>query len=760
GANDVQESGGAAGAVAPGAGPRMREAHVRTRSGTVVPVLQSCALMPEPPGCRGFITVNVLKDLRVLRTAQQHLADETHRFEILFNSISDAVFLAPLDADGVHGNFVQVNDVACGRLGYRRDELLQMNARTLNPAANLAHTRSVGQRIRRERQTVFEAIHMAKDGTQIPVEVVAKLVRIEGEDYVLSVVRDLRERKQLEQAESRFGRLMDHSWDEIYVFDEASLGLLQANQGALSNLGYSSAELLELKMTQIWPRFTDDRFRKLVAPLLEGRRNRLIFESVHCRKDGSNYPVEVRLQLSHSEVPPVFLANVQDITERKKTERRLTHLATHDPLTGLPNRARFLDRLEMALANAKRNETLAAVIFLDLDGFKSINDTMGHSVGDRLIQEVGRRLRNTVRQSDTVARLGGDEFTVIGTNLRSVGSVEQLAAKIIRSIARPLDIDGATVRTTPSLGITLFPFHDEDDIYALVRQADTAMYEAKKRGRNSYAFYTAALAGRQMRLMLLDSAAKIALAENQLQVHFQPRLALTDGSVVGAEALLRWNSPEFGAVAPDEFIPLMEQNGTIQEVGASVLWEACRQLRQWQEAGIDIAVSVNISARQFDDHTLPELVGEALRANDIAPHRLEIEITEGVLISQTDVVMGSLRALRDMGVRIALDDFGTGYSSLSYLKRFPIDRLKIDRDFIRDCDRNQDSALIVEAIVGLARSLKLKVTAEGVERDEQARMLGRLGCDEGQGYLYCRPKPAAELTEWLGSLLSVRRREP
>ncbi|MEJ2644461.1 MAG: EAL domain-containing protein [Gammaproteobacteria bacterium] len=737
--------------VSSAAAPCIREAQVRTRSGEVVPVLQSCALMPDPAGRRGFMTVNVLKDLRILREAQQHLADETHRFEILFNSISDAVFLAPLNEDGVHGDFVQVNDVACARLGYRRDELLQMNARTLNPAANLAHTRSVGPRIRRERQTVFEAIHVARDGTQIPVEVVAKLVRIDGEDYVLSVARDLRERKQLEQAESRFGRLMDHSWDEIYVFDAESLDLLQANQGALNNLGYSSRELLELKMTQIWPRLTDGRFRKLAAPLLDGRRNRLIFESVHCRKDGSSYPVEVRLQLSHSEVPLVFLANVQDITERKKTERRLTHLATHDPLTGLPNRARFLDRLDMALENAKRNETLGAVIFLDLDGFKSINDTMGHSVGDRLIQEVGRRLRSAVRQSDTVARLGGDEFTVIATNFRSVCSVEKMAAKIIRSIARPLEIDNSTVRTTPSLGIALFPFQDDDDIYALVRQADTAMYEAKKQGRNGYAFYTAALARRQMRLMLLDSAAKIALAENQLQVHFQPRLALADGSVVGAEALLRWNHPRFGTVAPDEFIPVMEHNGTIHEVGGWVLWEACRQLRQWLARGIDIAVSVNISACQFDDHSLPELVRAALQANGIPPQRLEIEITEGVLISQTEAVMGSLQALKDMGVRIALDDFGTGYSSLSYLKRCPIDLLKIDRDFIRDCDRDQDSALIVEAIVGLARSLKLRVTAEGVERDAQARLLTRLGCDEGQGYLYCRPGPAEQLTEFLRS---------
>ncbi|MGA7802767.1 MAG: EAL domain-containing protein [Gammaproteobacteria bacterium] len=738
-------------AASSGAGflPQSREAYVRCRAGETVPVLQSCAFMPDPDGRQGFLTVNVLKDLRVLRTAQRHLADEIHRFEILFNSISDAVFLAPLDEDGVHGNFVQANDVACARLGYEREELLGMNARTLNPAANLGHTRLLGPRIRRERQTVFEAIHVAKDGTQIPVEVVAKLVHIDGSDYVLSVARDLRERKQLELAESRFGRLMDHSWDEIYVFDSQSLTLLQANQGALNNLGYSSRELLELRITDVWPQLPEGRFRKLAVPLFDGRESRLIFEASHRRKDGSSYPVEVRLQLSHSEVPPVFLANVQDITARKKTERRLTHLATHDPLTGLPNRARFLDRLEVALEHARRNETLAAVIFLDLDGFKTINDTMGHAAGDRLIQEVGKRLRGTVRESDTVARLGGDEFTVIGTNLKSVGALERMAANIIHSIARPFEISGSLVRTTPSIGITLFPFHDDDDAYSLIRQADTAMYEAKKRGRNTYEFYTAALARQQMRLLMLESAAKIALSENQLRVYYQPRLALADFRVVGVEALLRWDSPEFGMVAPDEFIPLMEQCGIIQEVGRWVLGQACHQLQHWRAAGIDIAVSVNVSARQFDDHRLAEQVHEALLASGVPPSSLEIEITEGVLISHTALAAQSLRGLKSMGVRIALDDFGTGYSSLSYLKQFPIDVLKIDRDFIRDCDGDQDSSLIVEAVVGLAHSLNLSVAAEGVESDSQSRILRELGCDEGQGYLFCRPMPAAQLTDFL-----------
>ena len=722
-----------------------REIVLESKARVMIPTLLSVSILPNPEDCSEQILLAIFRDIRALKQAEARSNDEKKLFEILINNINEAVFLAPLTSEGVHGNFVEVNDVACRRLGYSKEELLQMNARTLNPAANLGKVKAFGRHIRREGNTIFEAIHVTKDGTPFPVEVVAKVIDINGLEYVLSVVRDLRDHKRLQQTEARFGRLIDLSWDEIYVFESESLKFLQVNQGALDNLGYSSKEIQQLKVTDIKPELSESEFRALSEPLFDGRRSQIIFETVHQRRNGSVYPVEIRLQLSHSEIPAVFLASVQDITERKKAESHLQFLANYDSLTGLPNRSLFLDRLNMAMENSKRTSSLTALIYLDLDEFKSINDTLGHLAGDELLRQVAKRLSSCARKSDTVARLGGDEFTMVVSNLRNTAGIEKVAHKIISSLNQPFHINGQDIRTSSSLGITIYPFGEDDDVYTLVKQADSAMYQAKRIGKNNFQYYTAQLWHAEIRRVKLTNALKNALSRGQFEVLYQPRVDLATSKIIGSEALLRFNHPEFGVVSPVEFIPIVEKQNLIQEIGEWVLMQACLQLRKWLDNYTGFRMSVNVSARQLEHEGFVHKLRKVLEETGVCPGNLEVEITEGILVSNSELANNALRAIKDMGVKISLDDFGSGYSSLNYLKRFAIDILKIDRSFVMDLGNNGDSEVIVRAVIGLAQNLRLQVTAEGIENLSQLQFLKENGCHEGQGFYFSKPIPASQL---------------
>jgi len=722
---------------------------LRAYDHSLIPVLLSVSTLPAPGGTEECFYLAIFRDIRSLKQAEARTIEEKKLFEMLVNNINEAVFLAPLSAEGVHGNFTLVNDEATRRLGYSKEELLQMNARTINPAANLATIKAFGRHIRREGNTIFEAIHVSKDGIPIPVEVVAKVIAINGLEYVLSVVRDLREHKRLQQTEARFGRLMDRSWDEIYVFDCETLRFLQVNKGALDNLGYSNKEIQQLIVTDIKPEMTEADFRKLTKPLFEGHRSQIIFETVHKRSDGSIYPVEIRLQLSHSEVPPVFMANVQDITERKKAEEHLQYLANYDSLTGLPNRTLFLDRLNLAMENSTRTETLTALIYLDLDEFKSVNDTLGHLVGDELLREVAKRLSSSARKSDTVARLGGDEFTIVVSNIRNVAAIEKVAQKIIKSLNRPFMMGDYEIRTSSSLGITIYPFGEDDDVYTMVKQADSAMYQAKRTGKNNFQYYTALLSHVDTRKAKVTNAAKSALPLGQFEVYYQPRINLQNKKIIGAEALLRLNHPDLGMVSPAEFIPIVETQNLIHEIGEWVLIQACKQLRGWLKHSSDFRMSVNVSARQLESDRFVNQLQHILQKTGVPPENLEIEITEGILVSNSEQAGNALRAIKEAGVKISLDDFGSGYSSLNYLKRFAIDILKIDRSFVMDIGRNPDANVIVKAIIGLAQNLRVDVTAEGIEDPSQLQFLKESGCREGQGFYFSRPVPVPQFEEML-----------
>jgi diguanylate cyclase (GGDEF)-like protein len=447
--------------------------------------------------------------------------------------------------------------------------------------------------------------------------------------------------------------------------------------------------------------------------------------------------------------------------ERKKSEKRILQLAFYDSLTGLPNQTSYRDRLQQVIAHARRYNRIAAVLFLDLDNFKRINDTLGHRAGDHLLKLVSERLNGTIRSSDslsrnrldkfqsTVARQGGDEFTLILTEIRNPEDAAKVAHRLVSKLSEPYKLEGYEVFITVSIGIAIFPV-DGEDIDSILMNADAAMYHAKKQGKNNFQFYRLTMNERAMERLNLENDLRKALERDELLLHFQPKVGIESGKVVGMEALIRWQHPEIGMVSPAEFIPMAEETGLIVPIGEWVLQAACAQINAWQAQGLaPIPVSVNISSQQFQHQELLITIGRLLESSGIPPERLMLEITESVIMQNTDSTFDILNTLTAMGLRLLIDDFGTGYSSLSYLKRLPVFAIKIDRSFINDIATNPDDAAIIKAIIAMAQNLKLKVVAEGVETEEQLAFLRDEQCDVMQGYLFSRPLPAEEVSKLL-----------
>jgi diguanylate cyclase (GGDEF)-like protein len=456
-----------------------------------------------------------------------------------------------------------------------------------------------------------------------------------------------------------------------------------------------------------------------------------------------------------------FLARYQRLLREKERERaaqeeRIRHQAYHDPLTGLPNRASFTEQLEAAMRRAKRAGWPLGLLFLDLDLFKRVNDSLGHDAGDRLLRVAAERIRRAVREADMLFRMGGDEFTVLLEDVRGPEEAAMVAARVLEAIAEPLQLQHHEISVSASIGIALYP-RDDTLGERLVKSADTAMYRAKELGRNRYAFFAREMNERVESQMLLEQALRRALKNDEFVLHFQPRVSPT-GRATGAEALLRWQHPEWGLVEPARFVPLLEETGLVVPVGSWVLAQACRHARAWQDAGLPpLRVSVNLSSRQFRSDTLFDTVSEALRASGLPPHLLELELTESLLVENVDHAMGVMGKLKAIGTAISIDDFGTGYSSLGYLKRFPIDSLKIDKSFVRDIASSPKDAAIVRAIAGLARSLGIGLIAEGVEEPWQVEFLRARHCTEMQGFLFSRPLPASAMVEALSRAYPIPR---
>jgi len=558
-------------------------------------------------------------------------------------------------------------------------------------------------------------------------------------------VQDITERKQMEERLRQSATVFENTTEGVMITD-VERRIVAVNRAFTEITGYGQEELTGQSSAILDSGRHDAQFYEAMWRTIreEGRWQGEIWSR---RKNGDIYPEWLNISEVRNGSGRVthYVAVFSDISAMKESEAMLDHIAHHDPLTNLPNRLLLHARMEQALAKARRSNSLMAVMFLDLDYFKKINDTMGHPIGDQLLQEVAARLRNCVREVDTVSRLGGDEFTILLEELHEARAVGTVAQKIITELGERYLIREHEVFVTCSIGISLFP-GDGDDITTLFKNADTALYRAKEQGRNNYQYYTLELTIRAMERMAMENNLRHALERNELVVYYQPQVDLFSGSIIGMEALLRWQHPEMGLIAPASFIPLAEELGLIIPIGEWVLRTACLRLKAWQDEGLDIIrMAVNLSSRQFNQPDLAEVVIAILEETGIAPHCLELELTERILMENAERAIGVLNRLKAVGVQFSIDDFGTGYSSLSYLKRFPIDRIKIDQSFVNNVTSVPEDAAVTQAVISLSHSMNIKAVAEGVETIEQHEFLRSRQCDELQGFYFSHPLPEEEI---------------
>ncbi|MBK1841113.1 EAL domain-containing protein [Azospirillum sp. YIM B02556] len=586
----------------------------------------------------------------------------------------------------------------------------------------------------------YETIYRTADGRMLELEVTASRISYEGDVYYSAIARDIGERKRAEWQLRLSAKVFENAAEGMFVANEHRQ-IVAANNAFVRITGYEREEVLGrgpefLRSDCNPPGFYEELWAQLRA---DGHWAGEIWST---RKSGEVFPEWLSVTLVRNEdgAAANYIAAFTDVTETRAQEERIRHLAQFDFLTDLPNRFLLRDRLERAMLSAGRHGSKLGLLFADLDRFKTINDSLGHQVGDGLLREVAKRLTTTVRASDTVSRQGGDEFIILISDMDSPDAAGIVARKVLHALSEPYVIDGHALQVTPSIGIAIYP-DDGTGIDSLLKSADMAMYAAKKAGGATYQFFTPELNRRASDRMWTENNLRRALANDELELHFQPQFSLDGRLLIGAEALVRWRQPDGTLIMPGQFIPVAEDTGLILPLGDWVLGEACRRAAELLRHRT-LLIAVNLSAVQLRRPGLAERVAGCLSAFGIPPSALELEVTESVLMDESDLVSETFSRLRGMGVSLAIDDFGTGYSSLAYLKRFRVDKLKIDRSFVSGlCAGNPDSGAIIEAITGMARSLRMQTLAEGVETEEQYQCLAKLGCDQGQGYLLGRPMP-------------------
>ena len=716
------------------------------KDGTTFPILLNNSThrneQGEPVGSFGFIT-----DLTPIIEAQRAVAESERELRGILDDLQDTYYRT--DQAGI---IVRASRSVEQLLGYTVEETLgrklaDFYCSQADREDFLARMRANGGHI-----VGGESRLRHRDGRELWVLTTAHFIT-DADGNVVGVEGTTRDNTRQRHAEEQLrlaAKVFESSGEAIMITDANGI-MISVNQAFTAVTGYSAAEAVGSNASM----------------LASGRHSREFFSDMWCamlgngywqgeiwnrRRNGEIFPEWMGISSVRDEKGVIshFVGIFSDISERKAVEAKIAFLAHHDPLTGLPNRLLLKDRMQQAMVHGERTGRKVALLFVDLDRFKAVNDSFGHPVGDVLLRDAAQRLLACVRDSDTISRHGGDEFLVVLTDLQNSEAPARIAAKIMAVLGEPFHIEAHEAKISASVGIAVYP-EDGADFDQLLKKADTAMYHAKGAGRNAFRFYTRSMNAAAQERLDLHARLRRALEHGEFELYYQPLVDLASGRAVAAEALLRWHSPDQGLVAPDQFVAAAEHSGLIVPLGEWVLQEACRELTRWQAAGrADFSVSVNISSIQFRRGDVEETVLRALAASGASPSGLELELTESILIDDAEQVLATIRRLQALGVRLSIDDFGTGYSSLAYLKRFAVDKLKIDQSFVRDIVTDPDDAAIVRAVIQMAASLGLHVVAEGVENEAVAEALRAMKCDLVQGFHFGRPMPAADFRRLIG----------
>jgi diguanylate cyclase (GGDEF)-like protein/PAS domain S-box-containing protein len=698
------------------------------------------------------VELNSRDELGELATAMNLMADGIRERERDLNAIIDHVPLMLFVKDAKHLRFVNFNAAGEKLIGKSREEVIGKGDHDFFPAeqADFFIQKDIEVFSRGEVLDISEEYIDTPRGRRIlHTRKVPIYDEMGGPRYLLGVSEDITERKELDRRLRQWVKVFD-STSEAVVITDLEANIQDVNKAFSNITGYTKEEVVGENPRKLKSgRHERDFYLTMWDSIIETGSWR--GEIWNRRKNGEIFPVWQTISTVNDEKgdPTNYVSVFSDISPIKKTQQKLDFLAHHDPLTELPNRLLLNDRMQHAIDRASREKKGVAVMFLDLDRFKNINDSLGHPVGDALLQEVATRLRSTLREVDSISRQGGDEFVMVLEDIENPDSVVATARKILQLFEQPFMVSGREMIITASLGISLYP-EDGDDVITLIRNADAAMYRAKENGRNRFWFYTEDITRHAALRVDMEQALRDTVNHGELVLHYQPQIDLKTLQVVGVEALVRWDRPGHGLVMPDTFIPLAEETRVIDAIGEWVIYSACRQMKHWQERGARLArMAINISPVQISHGNLVPVIEAALNATGLAPEHLELEVTEAIFLRDTDKAARVLRELDEFGVRLALDDFGTGFSSLSYLKNFHFDRLKIDRSFIQEAlDKSSDRS-IANSVIALGHSLGMVVVAEGIEVEEQLEWLQEKGCDEGQGYFFSKPVSAQEIVQLL-----------
>lgn len=732
------------------------EAQLRTHAGDVIPVEVSLRYI-ELDGELCVLCIG--RDISKRLQAEIAARSSEEKFSRVFAQSPDGIVI-------LRASDLIIRDANTAFLrgsGYSADELVGQPIHVFKPVLNNHLLDDTIARLSREGHISNREMQFrVKDGRELTALISATVTEFDGEPSILCIIKDISElrhaQEQLQRSEERFRGAFENAPIGILLLDTQG-HIFQANRFATELLHYRDQALSSTHISRLVPADERADLKEQIERLMRGSETTLRNERRMLCADGLEIwtNCHIVLQQAPDGEPLYCIMQIADITEMKTSQRKMERLAFYDTLTELANRRLFNDRLQQAVEHCRRHKEQAALLYLDLDQFKRVNDTLGHEAGDALLREVADRLLNCVRKEDTVGRPGGDEFTILLYDVQEPAHAGQVAEKILRELQRPISLSGHQLVVTTSIGITVIP-DDGIEPNALLKNADLAMYRAKEKGRNNYQFYSEELNTNAVRRLRIEYELRRALERSEFELHFQPVVRLTDQAIVGVECLLRWNHPERGAVPPDDFIPIAEETGAIVEIGNWVIEEACAAARlMTEQRGAPVSIAVNISPRQFRDPDLIGTIRRSLRRAHIDPGCLELEITETMLMQDVEAASEIVQRLHKLGIRLAIDDFGTGYSSLNYLKKFPISTVKVDRSFVTDIPESSDDMEITAAVIAMAHRLRMQVVAEGVETQAQLDFLAEQGCDFAQGFLFSRALPLKDIRPMLGANVRLLR---